>query len=55
MHLDGSLRVPTIIELAEQEGVTLPAYSQDELYANVFKEEYQNLVEYLDCFQCVSR
>ena len=30
-HLDGSLRIKTIIELAEQQGVKLPAHNEQEL------------------------
>lgn len=30
-HLDGGLRVPTIIELAEKDGITLPSFDEQEL------------------------
>ncbi|MDR0953574.1 MAG: adenosine deaminase family protein [Elusimicrobiota bacterium] len=50
VHLDGSLRLATLIELAKQDGIKLPAYTQDGLRKKVFKEKYKNLVEYLQGF-----
>ncbi len=50
LHLDGSLRLSTLIELAQQQGVELPAYTEVELKEQVFKKEYANLGEYLTCF-----
>ena len=50
LHLDGSLRLPTLIELAKKSGVKLPSYSEEGLYKMVFKESYGNLGEYLRCF-----
>ena len=46
-HLDGSLRVPTLIELAREQGVVLPSYEVAGMNELVFKPVYQNLPEYL--------
>jgi adenosine deaminase len=46
-HLDGSLRVPTLIELAREQGVALPSYEEAGLRELVFKPAYANLSEYL--------
>ena len=51
LHLDGSLRLETLIELAQQQGVELPAYTPEELQEKVFKESYENLGEYLYPFR----
>lgn len=50
VHLDGSLRIPTLIELAQQEGVTLPAYDEQGLKELVFKDHYASLPDYLQGF-----
>ncbi|VGO21486.1 adenosine deaminase family protein [Pontiella sulfatireligans] len=50
LHLDGSLRLPTLIEMAKAEGVELPSYEEDGLNELVFKERYANLGEYLAGF-----
>ncbi len=50
VHLDGSLRIPTLIELARDAGVHLPSYTEDGLRELVFKDKYANLVEYLQGF-----
>ncbi|RLB57082.1 MAG: adenosine deaminase family protein [Deltaproteobacteria bacterium] len=50
VHLDGSLRIPTLIELARESGVELPSYSEEGLLETVFKESYQSLDEYLTGF-----
>ena len=49
-HLDGSLRVPTLIELAREQGVVLPSYEVAGLQELVFKPAYANLAEYLRGF-----
>jgi adenosine deaminase len=46
-HLDGSMRVSTLIELARELGVALPSYGEAGLRENVFKPAYANLAEYL--------
>src|SRR6478736_7727014 len=50
-HLDGSLRLKTMLELAEQQGVKLPADSEAGL-AKAMKigERHKNLEEYLKGF-----
>eukprot|EP00124_Ichthyophonus_hoferi_P000977 Ihof_evm9s43 gene=Ihof_evmTU9s43 len=53
LHLDGSVRLTTIIELAKEEGVELPAYTVEGLREKVFKDNYADLVEYLECFKYV--
>lgn len=50
LHLDGSLRINTLIELAKQENIPLPAYSEEELRKKLFKTKYNNLTEYLKGF-----
>jgi len=50
VHLDGSLRIPTLIELAKARGVTLPSYTESGLKELVFKDKYKNLEEYLQGF-----
>jgi adenosine deaminase len=50
VHLDGSMRPETLLELAEEQGVKLPAKSVKGLYAKVFKEQYQDLPDYLNGF-----
>ncbi|MCE2928077.1 MAG: adenosine deaminase family protein [Candidatus Caenarcaniphilales bacterium] len=51
VHLDGSLRLATIIDLAKELKVELPSYSEDGLKELVFKANYQNLPEYLEGFK----
>lgn len=50
VHLDGSLRVPTLIDLARERGVQLPSMTEDGMNALVFKESYAHLGEYLQGF-----
>ena len=50
VHLDGSLRLSTLIELAQQEGVELPAYTPEGMRKLVYKDKYASLVEYLKGF-----
>ena len=51
VHLDGSLRLETLIELAGQRGVKLPSSTADGLRKLVFKRAYENLPEYLRGFE----
>lgn len=51
VHLDGSLRLGTLIELANENGVELPAQTEDGMREAVFKSHYQNLGEYLQGFR----
>lgn len=53
-HLDGSMRVPTLIELAREHGVVLPSYDEAGLRERVFKPFYANLSEYLLGFRYTS-
>ncbi len=50
VHLDGSLRIPTLIELARASGVALPSETEEGLRELVFKDSYENLSEYLRGF-----
>jgi adenosine deaminase len=50
VHLDGSLRLPTLIELARERGVELPSYTEAGLVETVFKPKYGDLNEYLKGF-----
>lgn len=51
LHLDGSLRPDTVWELAQEQGVVLPASSKEELVSFLqVPEECQNLNEYLERF-----
>lgn len=50
LHLDGSLRIKTLIELAKKDNIKLPAYTEEELRKKVFKSKYNNLPEYLKGF-----
>ncbi len=49
-HLDGSLRLPTLIELAKERGVKLPSNTPEGLREEVFKETYRDLPDYLHGF-----
>jgi hypothetical protein len=50
VHLDGSIRIPTLIDLAREYNVELPSYTEEGLRELVFKERYANLGEYLQGF-----
>jgi adenosine deaminase len=52
LHLDGSLRLPTLIELARQQRIKLPSMTTDGLQQLVFKKHYADLTEYLRGFAC---
>jgi adenosine deaminase len=49
-HLDGSMRLGTLIELARERGVKLPSETADGLRALVFKDTYRDLPDYLHGF-----
>lgn len=49
-HLDGSMRVETIIELAEQQGVQLPSHDPVLLRKILVQDEAATLVNYLKAF-----
>ncbi|MBM4392053.1 MAG: adenosine deaminase family protein [Deltaproteobacteria bacterium] len=50
VHLDGSLRLDTLVELAAERGVKLPSNTQEGLRETVFKSHYADLSEYLAGF-----
>lgn len=50
VHLDGSVRIPTLIDLAREYNVKLPSYTEEGLRELVFKDRYNNLGEYLHGF-----
>lgn len=51
LHLDGSLRISTLIEMAQKNNIKLPAYTEEGLRNLVYKDTYQNLGQYLEGFQ----
>ena len=50
LHLDGSLRISTLIELAKAAKVNLPSETDSGLQELVFKEKYRDLPDYLRGF-----
>ncbi len=50
LHLDGSLRLSTLIELAKKNKVELPSYTEAGMRQEVFKDSYNSLDEYLRGF-----
>jgi adenosine deaminase len=50
LHLDGSIRLGTLVELAHQYGVDLPADTESGLKELVFKDHYESLGDYLRGF-----
>eukprot|EP00624_Nannochloropsis_granulata_P003737 evm.model.NODE_28852_length_12777_cov_25.675354.4 len=55
VHLDGSPRLSTLIELAQTHGVELPAYTEEGLRTLVFHDAYDSLVDYLRGFPLIVR
>jgi len=49
-HLDGSLRVETIIDLAEKQNVSLPSHDAVQLRKILVQDEAASLVQYLKAF-----
>ncbi|HXV41259.1 MAG TPA: hypothetical protein VD701_09880, partial [Steroidobacteraceae bacterium] len=47
VHLDGSLRIPTLIELARAHHVQLPSWTEGGLRETVYTERYASLDDYL--------
>ena len=45
LHLDGSLRLDSLIEMAKSSKVDLPSYTEEGLREEVFKESYRDLGE----------
>lgn len=50
VHLDGSLRIPTLIDLARRNKVKLPSMTESGLRKTVFKDQYKDLWDYLQGF-----
>lgn len=51
LHLDGSLRPETVLELAKEQHVSLPAQTKEELEKFLrVPEDCRSLTEYLQCF-----
>ena len=50
VHLDGSLRLTTLIELARRAKIALPSETPEGLQTLVFRSHYANLEEYLEGF-----
>ena len=50
VHLDGSLRLSTLIELAREKKVQLPSFTEEGLKELVFMPSYKDLNEYLKGF-----
>lgn len=51
VHLDGSLRLSTLIDLAKEQNVELPSFTESGLIETVFKRSYRDLDEYLAGFK----
>ncbi|MEI6874443.1 MAG: adenosine deaminase family protein [Spirochaetota bacterium] len=50
VHLDGSIRLASLIEMAKKNGNELPSYTESGMRDLVFKDSYANLPEYLHGF-----
>ncbi|MCK5131384.1 MAG: adenosine deaminase family protein [Candidatus Sabulitectum sp.] len=50
LHLGGSMRLETLIDLAKKDRVELPSFTVQGLRETVFKESYHTLEDYLKCF-----
>ena len=51
VHLDGSLRLASVIDMARERKVALPSETPEGLEALVFRPRYANLAEYLEGFR----
>ena len=51
VHLDGSLRLSTVVELAKKDGLKLPYDNEADLRKHVFKPKTESLRQYLACFK----
>jgi adenosine deaminase len=51
LHLDGSIRINSLIEMAKTSQTDLPSYEEAGLKEQVFKDHYSNLGEYLQGFR----
>ncbi len=50
LHLDGSIRLETLIDIAKLEKIELPSFSMEGMNELIYKDNYANLVEYLRTF-----
>ncbi len=50
VHLDGSLRLPTLVELARERRIPLPSETPEGLTELVFRPKYASLNQYLEGF-----
>ena len=50
-HLDGSMRLSTLIDLAVKQSIELPSYDPEELQKKIFKNSYKDLDDYLAPFK----
>ncbi|MCH2227698.1 MAG: adenosine deaminase family protein [Candidatus Caenarcaniphilales bacterium] len=50
VHLDGSIRLSSLIEFSKKLKLELPSYTVEGLKELVFKDKYKDLPEYLECF-----
>ncbi len=51
VHLDGSLRLSSLVEMARERKVDLPSHTEGGMRELVFKDRYASLVEYLKGFE----
>ncbi len=51
VHLDGSIRLSTMVDIARKSNIELPSYTVEGLKETVFKPKYRNLDEYLAGFK----
>jgi adenosine deaminase len=51
VHLDGSLRLSSLIDMAKRGKVDLPSYTESGMRELVYKDSYADLLEYLKGFQ----
>lgn len=50
VHLDGSLRLSSLIEIAKERKIELPSYTEEGMRELVFKDVYNDLPDYLQGF-----
>ncbi|MBN1551310.1 adenosine deaminase family protein [bacterium] len=50
VHLDGSIRPATLIDLAKKRNIVLPSFTESGLMETVFKDQYEDLDQYLQGF-----
>lgn len=50
LHLDGSIRLQSIIDISRKEKLELPSYTVEGLNETLFKDNYSSLEEYLTTF-----